>query len=92
MAKRKTHEEFINELKETRPNIKISGKYENCNSKLCFMHLCNIFVVIFLYSPSTTILPSNILFTESIYSSCVHFLVGLPLHLGHPCFLIERGL
>lgn len=34
MAKRKTHEEFINELKETRPNIKISGKYENCNSKL----------------------------------------------------------
>lgn len=34
MSKRKTHEEFVNELKETRPNIKISGKYENCNSKL----------------------------------------------------------
>lgn len=34
MAKRKTHEEFINEMMAVNPNIKILGKYRNANTKI----------------------------------------------------------
>ena len=32
MAKRKTHEEFIEEMKIVNPNIEILGKYKNLNA------------------------------------------------------------
>lgn len=40
MAKRKTHEEFINELKEKQPHITPLAKYVNNATKLPF--ICNI--------------------------------------------------
>ena len=33
MSKRKTHEEFVNEMKEVNPNIDILGEYVNSNIK-----------------------------------------------------------
>ena len=34
MAKRKTHEEFMNEMKEVNPNIEILGEYVNSKEKI----------------------------------------------------------
>ena len=34
MAKRKTHEEFVNEMKEVNPNIEILGEYVNSKEKI----------------------------------------------------------
>ena len=34
MAKRKTHEEFVNEMKEVNPNIEILGEYVDSKEKI----------------------------------------------------------
>lgn len=42
MAKRKTHEEFVEEMKIVNPNIEILGKYKNSYTKIdCLCKVCN---------------------------------------------------
>lgn len=40
MTKRKTHEQYIQELKEINPNIECIGEYKNIHAKI--LHRCNI--------------------------------------------------
>lgn len=40
MPKQKSHEEFINELKIKRPDIKVLGKYVNSTTKVKVVHNC----------------------------------------------------
>ena len=42
MAKRKTHEKFVEEMKIVNPNIEILGKYKNSYTKIdCLCKVCN---------------------------------------------------